>query len=263
MERVIWQYWETKGTKPLFVDGLYEIAKKNSGVEVIQVTPQTLEQYVPDVPEELFKIGELAHKADMIRTMLVCRHGGMWLDSDAIVLSDLNWLFDVLSDCEFVGFNDNGSIHESPLNVRVNCFLSRPDSRVLSSWVKAQHSKFPKTTYSWSEVGTELLDPIVAENIESVRLLDFDIVCPVKWNEVDRFTSKWRSSKRLLDNTSIVMLSNKILQDRGSRIVDTPLDELSEEGTLLADILKRAHDADYAPPGALRKAVSAMTRGLR
>ena len=51
------------------------------------MTPKTLGQFVPDIPPEFFKIAQITHKADMIRAMLVMRHGGMWLDSDAIVLN--------------------------------------------------------------------------------------------------------------------------------------------------------------------------------
>ena len=88
-KHIIWQYWETKGFKPLFVDELHEIAKKNSGAEVVLVTPETIQDYIPNIPDEIFQIKELAHKADMIRALLIYHHGGMWLDSDAIVLSSL------------------------------------------------------------------------------------------------------------------------------------------------------------------------------
>ena len=107
--RIIWQYWETRGTKPKFIDRLRELAKKNSGVDTVLVTPETLRFYLPQLPDSILQIEELAHKADMIRTMLVMSHGGMWLDSDTIVPRDLNWLFDLLANYEFVGFNDAGS----------------------------------------------------------------------------------------------------------------------------------------------------------
>ena len=95
-ERVIWQYWETVNEKPAFIDGLHEIAKRNSGLEVILVTPETLRDYLPNIPPEILRITEIAHKADMIRTMLVMQYGGMWLDSDAIVLQKLDWILDLL-----------------------------------------------------------------------------------------------------------------------------------------------------------------------
>lgn len=238
--KIIWQYWETKDFKPLFVDELHEIAKKNSGVEVVLVSPETVREYIPDIPKDIFDIKEMAHKADMIRALLIYHYGGMWLDSDAIVLSDLNWMFDMLSDYDFVGFNNNGSFDEAPLNVRVNCFLSRPGSNVMKSWVDSQHAKFPKIKYTWTEIGTDLLDPIIVENKIRVKLLPFDMICPIKWNEVSRFSSMHENSRRILNNTHIVMLSNKSLQERSPELVQTPLKELSEGSTLIADIIKKA-----------------------
>ena len=78
---MIWQYWETVGDgKPAFIDGLHAIARKNAETEIVLVTPETLGQFIPYIPSEIFKIAQIAHKADMIRAMLVMRHGGMWLE---------------------------------------------------------------------------------------------------------------------------------------------------------------------------------------
>ena len=262
MKRIIWQYWETKEFKPLFVDELHQIAKKNSNVEIILVTPETLGQYIHDLPKEIFSIEEIAHKADMIRALLIYHHGGMWLDSDAIVLSDLNWLFDFLSEFDFVGFNDRGSFNNSPLNVRVNCFLSRPKSEVMKSWVESQHKKFPKTKFAWTEVGTDLLDPIVLENKDTVKLLPFDMICPIKWDEVERFSSTWENSRRILRKTHVVMLSNKSLQQRNPKLAQMDLDKLSEDDTLIADIIKKAVDDSYVPPTYFEKIIRNITKKL-
>lgn len=248
MKRIIWQYWETKEFKPLFVDELHEIAKKNSNIKVILVTPETLDQYIPSFPKEILGIEEMAHKADMIRALLIYHHGGMWLDSDAIVLSDLNWLFDFLSEYEFVAFNNRGDFSDSPLNVRVNCFLSRPKSAIMKFWIESQHRKFPKTKYAWTEVGTDLLDPLVLNNKNRVKLLPFDMVCPIKWNEVERFSSIWEDSKKILRNTHIVMLSNKSLQKRNPKLAQMELSKLSEGDTLIGNIMKKAINVSYLPP---------------
>lgn len=260
MKRIIWQYWETKDFKPLFVDELHDIAKKNSKVEVVLVTPETINQYIPNFPQEILEIEELAHKADMIRALLIYYHGGMWLDSDAIVLSDLNWLFDMLSDYDFIAFNNSGTFRDSPLNVRINCFLSRPQSDVMKFWVESQHKKFPKTKFAWTEVGTDLLDPIVIKNKKIVKLLPFDMVCPIKWNEVERFSSTWENPRRILGNTHIVMLSNKSLQQRNPKLAKTPLTELSKGDTLIADIIKKALDVNYVPPTYFEKIARNITR---
>jgi hypothetical protein len=253
--KIIWQYWETKGEKPYFVDGLHEIAKKNSGAEVVLVTPESLRNYLDRIPDEIFQIEELAHKADMIRTLLVYQHGGMWLDSDAIVLSNLDRLFELLATYDFIGFNEIDKEEPNKLNVKINCFLARPRSKIMKQWVEAQHAKFPKTKFNWTEIGTSLLDPIVLANINEVKLLPFEIICPIQWYEVDKFSSKWIDARKILDKAQIVMLSNKALERKNSRLTKMTLDELADDRTLISDIIRRALDSNYQPPSLKEKAI--------
>jgi len=251
MNRVIWQYWETRGEKPAFIDGLYEIAQKNAGVPVIQVTPETLPSYLPDLPAQIHEIRELAHKADMIRALLVKSHGGMWLDSDALVLKDLNWLFDLLDDVEFVGFNDSAPPKEGDQVVRVNCFVSRPQGRIVSEWVRIQHAKFPKTVYEWTEVGSDILHPLCVAQPNRAKILPFEMICPIPAYAVKRFSSRWVSTRRIIEMLEfciIVMMSNSALRYRRLEIQKQTTEEIAREDTLLGHFVRRALDARYVPP---------------
>lgn len=238
--RVIWQYWETVGKKPKYIDGLHELARKNSGVEIILVTPDTLRSYVPDIPEQVFAIKEMAHKADMIRTMLVMTHGGMWLDSDAIVLGDLAWLFDYLDKYEFVGFNDRGRLRPGRPWFRVSCFLSRARGRVVSEWVRRQHAKFPKVVYDWEEIGSELLHAICLEDRRDLKVLPFERICPILWNEVQRFSEPGHDVRSLLRKCFIVMMSNSVVAKKLPSLQDLTVEEIAAGDYLLSAIMRRA-----------------------
>lgn len=240
MKRVIWQYWETKGTKPGFVDGVYDIACKNSGCDVIQVTPETLAGYLPDMPGEILQIEEMAHKADMIRSMLISRHGGMWLDSDAIVLRDLNWLFDLLDAHEFIGFSGGAKLAEDPPFVSINCFLSRPGGTVVGEWVKGQHAKFPKLAYDWTEIGTDILHPICLAHRDRVKILPFELISPVPWDHVQVFQHRRPEADMIAEHCSMVMLSNQSLKTRAPDIRRLTCLELAAQNNLLGDILRGA-----------------------
>jgi hypothetical protein len=258
MRRIIWQYWETRGRKPAFVDGLHRLAVRNSGCDVKLVTPENLRHYLPDLPPEILRIGELAHKADMIRAMLVHRHGGMWLDSDAIVLRELGWLFDRLEGAEFVAFNDGGQLAEEPPWVRVNCFLSRAGGSVVGAWVKAQHAKFPRTRFGWEEIGTELLHPICLVHRKQVAVLPFEEICPIPWNRVGEFESRDTDVAAILERCSIVMLSNASLKDRAPALRQRSCQDIAEGDYLLSAIMRYALrgqpvDAPALPPGMLNR----------
>jgi Capsular polysaccharide synthesis protein len=241
VERIIWQYWETRGVKPRYIDGLHEIAKRNSGVKIVLVTPDSLRTYLPDLEDGVLRIANLAHKADMIRTRLVKRYGGMWLDSDAVVLRDLDWLFDHLEDHEFVGFNNGCRLDRTRPWVRVNCFLSRPNGAIVSSWVHQQGLKLHQTSFRWSEVGAELLNMACLENRDSAEILPFEKISPVAWDEVEAFVSKDdRRAQQILEDCFIVMLSNAALQERNIPLLEQSVDEIMAGDTLLARILRRA-----------------------
>jgi FkbM family methyltransferase len=244
--RIIWQYWETKGHKPAFIDGLHEIARRNAGVEVVLVTPETLPRYLPDIPGEIFQIAELAHKADMIRTMLIMRHGGMWLDSDAIVLRKLDWIFDLLDTHEFVCFNDGGKLMReerpwgSPPWVRVNCFASRAGGLIVSEWVRQQHAKFPRTKYRWQEVGSEILHPLCLWYKERVKVLPFEAIAPVPSNQTERFAGPEIDVSAILRDCYMVMLTNHSLRGRAPLLSKMTVEQIASGDYLLSAIMRNA-----------------------
>jgi hypothetical protein len=241
MSRMIWQYWEDVGPKPRFIDGLHAIARANCGVEITLVTPQTLSRYLPDLPKDVLRIAQVEHRADMIRTMLVLRHGGMWLDSDAVVLRDLNFMFVFLQDHEFVGFNDGGRLAPGRPWVRVNCFAARPKAAVLSQWVERQHAKFPRVAFAWEEIGSELLHPICLAHRASLRILPFETICPIAWSAVGEFaTTDWARAAAIVEQCPIVMLSNHALRESLPDLRRMSVEDIAGRDWVLSGILRAA-----------------------
>jgi hypothetical protein len=258
--RVIWQYWETVGEKPKYIDGLHRLVQRNSGVASIVVTPDSLQDYVPDLPPLVHQIGEVAIRASMIRSMLIRRYGGMWLDSDAIVLQDLNWLFDHLEEYEFVGFNENGRLHSNSKQhlVRVNCFLSRANGTVVSEWVKRQHAKFPKTDYVWGEIGASLLHPVCLDNPSRVKILPFEWICPIRWDEVEKFTQREVAIKPILRKCCIVMLSNNSIGKRQPKLQERTVEEIAGGDYLLSAIMRYALDRPEPNPSLIQRLIQSI-----
>lgn len=240
-ENVIWQYWETSGYKPRYIDGLHQLVLKNAGVPVVMVTPENIRTYLPDIEPEIFNIDDVAHRADMIRTRLVMTYGGMWLDSDAVVLADLNGLFGALCEHEFIGFNNDAKLQSSRPYVRVNCFLSRPNGTVISEWVRLQKAKLNETAFSWSEVGARLLNAVCVQHQELVRILPFERICPVPWRQIGDFTAKDDArAEQILRDCPIVMLTNRALQVSRSPLLRLTVEEIAAGDYLLARILREA-----------------------
>lgn len=244
--RIIWQYWETVGEKPRYIDGLRRLVENNSGVESVLVTPESLPEYLPDLPEAIRRIEHVAHRADMIRAMLIHRYGGMWLDSDAIVLRDLGWLFDYLDRHEFVGYNDHGRLRWFTRGVRVNCFLSRPGGAIITEWMQRQQALLPRTSFKWNEIGSDLLHPACLHHGRTMKVLPFEDICPIQWYEVEKFLSAKRISEAQLSKSYIVMLSNVAMGRNAPQLQAMTVEQIADERFLLSPIMKRALIASSA-----------------
>lgn len=239
--KIIWQYWETRGLKPQYIDGLYDIARRVGGVEIVLVTPENLGTYLPNLEDAIHGIPDLAHKADMIRTRLVRRYGGMWLDSDAIVLRDLNVFFDLLEEHEFVGFNNGGRLARTRPWVRVNCFLSRPEGAIVSEWVRRQRAKLEQTKLRWSEIGAEMLNLVCLKHKESAKILPFEEISPVSSKAVEDLMRKDDArAQQIIKECTMVMLSNASLQKRKIPLHEQTVDEIAAGDTLLGRIMREA-----------------------
>ncbi|MBN2525073.1 MAG: hypothetical protein JXR76_01685 [Deltaproteobacteria bacterium] len=234
-ERVIWKYWETRGIKPTYIDFISEKLANKTSARIVTVTKETLADYLPNLNPGIFNVEEMAHKADLIRTRLVEKYGGMWLDSDAVVLKNIDHLFDYLDDYSFVGFNDGASLSGNS-KVRVNCFLSRPDGVVIKSWVARQEEILKtKLKFSWTEIGSDILHPLCQKNCDQVKILDFKLIAPIPWNQRERFYDVNELDGYIDDNTLMMMLHNKLVSDEIKR---TPVAELVSSSTVLGQLLR-------------------------
>lgn len=243
-DKVIWQYWETRGHKPKFIDGLHEIAKRSCGFTIELVTPQTVHDYLPDLPSRVMEIGELAHKADMIRARLVHHYGGMWLDSDAIVMSDLSEIMAWTDRFDFVGFNNNGQLENAPTQMRINCFAAPKQSAVMAEWVAAQDEKLAtKTVFDWTEIGSDLLHPICLRHKDRVKTLPFERICPVPWDRLSRFVSQQTPTAAELEALWLVMMSNKVLSEKLPQIGQMTVDDIMMQQSYLGALMRRASGA--------------------
>ena len=239
--KIIWQYWETRGIKPRYIDGLHDIARRVGGVEIVLVTPETLGTYLPKLEDGIQGIANLAQKADMIRTRLVRRYGGMWLDSDAVVLRDLNGLFDLLEDHEFVGFNNGCRLARTRPWVRVNCFLSRPEGAIVSEWVRRQRAKLEQATFRWSELGAEMLNVVCLKHKERAKILPFEEISPVSSKAVEDFMRKDDTrAQQIVEECFMVMLSNASIQKKNIPLYEQTVEEIAAGDTMIARIMREA-----------------------
>lgn len=111
----IFLYWENKNNskKPEYLNLCLKTITKNCGVnnEVILLNENSVYEYLPNLRPEIKLLPCIAHKADYIRANLLYHHGGIWFDSDFIVIKNIDDIVNDLntSSSDFIGCGRSGN----------------------------------------------------------------------------------------------------------------------------------------------------------
>ena len=196
----------------------------------------TLSDYLTNLPSEFFTFSkhdnQLAQKADYIRSHLLLQYGGLWLDSDCVVLSSLDCLFDKLTEYDFVGYRQQG----------VPCiwaFASRANAPILQQWCTEQDRILQETggkDIYYGELGHKALIPF--QDHPSAYFDKTDIVCPID------HTCPWKYQYMTTDatvyfhsNQPFIMLNNAIIDQHTKQ---KTREELLSSPILLSQFFRKA-----------------------
>lgn len=120
----------------------------------------------------------VAHRADFIRSYLLAKFGGLWIDSDCIVLKPLKPIIQLLNDYEFVGYRERsgevtnnfmGASKDSSIAAAYYekvCRILRADQKIewLTLGSKALTTTLQNGNRAWYELLVEEIQPICWSN---------------------------------------------------------------------------------------------------
>jgi hypothetical protein len=113
----LWQYWE--GEMPDYISLCLETVDKHcsNDFNIVRLNQNNIKDYLPELNDESFKkyIGNINNliipqKVDIYRIMLLYKYGGMYIDTDIIVLQNPIKILDKLNEFDFIGFGCTGEI---------------------------------------------------------------------------------------------------------------------------------------------------------
>jgi hypothetical protein len=113
----LWQYWE--GEMPDYISLCLETVDKHcsNDFNIVRLNQNNIKDYLPELNDESFKkyidnINNLIipQKVDIYRIMLLYKYGGMYIDTDIIVLQNPIKILDKLNEFDFIGFGCTGEI---------------------------------------------------------------------------------------------------------------------------------------------------------
>jgi hypothetical protein len=178
-ERTIYLYWVGYTHKLISIlrKLIYLHSTSGSGYNVILITDNNIRSYVKNIPE-YFTIMCPAHQADFVRVNVICDYGGIWLDSDTIVLDALDSLFDFIE-------NGNGFFVKDCSNIINSVFGSKPNTQIMIEWRRRMTTILDNTLgkIGWCDIGSSLLEQIYTENpnwLDGYKVFDgFDTLYPI------------------------------------------------------------------------------------
>lgn len=150
----IWMYWENmpgSGGMPPFIQLCLRSIERHRGLATLRLLDQdSVRDFLPDLRPEWHELKRAAHRADYLRTRLVLRYGGMWLDSDMVALRNLDQLFEIPEPLDFAC---------QEMASAIGCFVAREGCPLLDTIVREQDRILDAdpTSFDWNAIGNDLL----------------------------------------------------------------------------------------------------------
>jgi hypothetical protein len=215
-DRNVFIYWVGYEYKLISIlrNLIYLHSNNGVGYKVHFINDKNVSNYT-STPHYFHKLNP-AHQADFVRVNVICDYGGIWLDSDAVVMSSIDPLFDMIDE-------KNGFfVVENNLNLCNGIFGSKKNTECMKRWrsemIKITDRKMQNL--NWTEIDNQLLDrmyytePKLYDDYNIMKGLDS--IYPVNWDKcVDEFIRSPYSNytKILRDFQPVIMLVNSVYKE--------------------------------------------------
>lgn len=234
----IWQYWESKdGSVPSLVQAcLNSVEKyKGSNCKRILLAPENVKEYI-ELPEYIYKMKEsgkmcTAHFVDIVRTALLVRYGGVWIDS-TILLTDT--LPDYITDSELFFFKTDEKTDLDGL-CGTNYLISalKPNNKILTEVLASMFAYWKENRFLINYFShMHIITMVCRKNRELSDKIPFYSFYPVQqmqWELLNQFNEiRWKQLKGM---SSVHKLTHK-------QSVLTKKKEINTEGTFYEHIIK-------------------------
>lgn len=216
-QRNVFFYWRGNDYKliSLLRKLFYAYSNVGNGYNLVFVNDENLNEYIKDVPNFVYKMPP-AIIADYIRVNLICDYGGIWIDSDTLIMDSLDSLFELLE-------NGNGFFVKENNTILWNgVFGSVKNTPLMKEWKKriCEKMKSQRHKIRWSEIGARMLNEMFEDNssfYDNYKIFEgLDSVYPVNWdNCVEEFITKPYENYRTIvrDYQPFIVLVNSVYKE--------------------------------------------------
>jgi len=152
--RNIFLYWIGKEYTLISIlrNLIYLHSTNGNGYNVILINDLNINEYIKNIPDYFTNLCP-AHQADFVRVNVICDYGGIWLDSDTLVLDSLDSLFDYIETQNGFFIKQNNDILWNGI------FGSKLNTDLMIEWKNEMRNKLDNTSgkIGWCDIGNAML----------------------------------------------------------------------------------------------------------
>ncbi len=242
----IWLYWDNppNKTKPPYIDLCLETVFRHCGRKssIVVINSKNIHEYIKDLREDWHYIKGFNNKANYVRGKLLQQHGGVWLDSDLVVMRDLSLLFEKMYGQNEYDLVTTGSPEYGYGEPENNFIVSKKDGKTIGEYVRLMDDMLDSNpagfTITWGTFGVQLLRKAVSRT--KYLHIPAKLVIPISWQKTVEFSTCKPLSKFESKGMYCFMLYNKMFKTQRSRIVTMSRKELLSTPMLIGQIFRKA-----------------------
>tara|TARA_Y100000389_G_C17458774_1_gene520087 strand:- start:2100 stop:3434 length:1335 start_codon:yes stop_codon:yes gene_type:complete len=191
-KRNVFLYWIGKEYKlnNILRNLIYLHSTNGIGYNVILITHENIHDYIDYIPNYFYNLYP-SHQADYVRVNVINDYGGIWIDSDTLVLDSLDSLFDIIEN------KDGFLVKENNRTLCNGIFGSKKNTSFMKEWKNKVRITLDtkKNNIIWSEIGSIMIKSIADSNpslLENYKIFQgLDNLYPINWNNcVTEFITK-------------------------------------------------------------------------
>ena len=235
---IIWQYWESKNETipPLVKACLNSVDKYKGHCRRILLTPKNLKEYI-ELPDIIYKMKEsgkmcTAHFVDIVRTALLVKYGGVWIDSTILLT---NTIPDYITNSELFFYRtDEKQDLDGLCGTNYLISANSPNNRILKEVLNAMYLYWHENRFLINYFSHMHIITLVCKKhpdlLNQIPFYSFYPVQQLQWELLSKFDeARW---KQLKSNTSVHKLTHKtkvITKNKNFDISGTFYEHIIEE----------------------------------
>ncbi|MDE3086942.1 MAG: hypothetical protein KGJ77_09270 [Acidobacteriota bacterium] len=232
----VWSYWEDLPgtTRPPYLDLCLDTIRRHAPpLEVRCLGPEEALDVLPGIDARRWRsLPAPNYRSDYLRSRVLQRYGGIWMDPDTVALAPLSRLLDEIDGTGTVSFGRELGRFFGGLCAAV------AGAAFVDDWVAEQDARLSGSA-DWSALGYAALAQDVTWAVARRapwKALPMERVAPVPWYQWRRFLSRLESPRRILPEAPLtVVLWNAVM---APVLRETSTGDLLRSRTLLGRLLR-------------------------